>query len=62
MAAWRSTSLTELKLPGFFFPRRRSLPMAERRVDFLRCGGAFWPSAGLVLELPVLCEVALTDE
>lgn len=62
MAAWRSTSLTELKLPGFFFPRRRSLPMAERSVDFLRCGGPFCPSAGLLFELPVFCELALTVE
>lgn len=38
MADWRSVSLTELRLPSFFF-RRSSLPMADRRVDFLRWGG-----------------------
>lgn len=58
MAAWRSTSLTELRLPWFFLPRRRSFPMAERRVDFLRWGGPFWPSA----EWPVFWEMALAAE
>lgn len=39
-ADWRSVSLTELKLPSFFF-RLRNLLSAERSVDFLRWGGLF---------------------
>lgn len=53
----RSTSLTELRLPSFFL-RRSSLPMAERRVDFLRWGGPVWPP----LERCVFSELALTVE
>lgn len=57
MADWRSVSLTELRLPSFFF-RRSSLPMAERSVDFLRWGGPLWAP----LEALVFSELALTVE
>lgn len=56
---WRSVSLTELKLPPFFL-RLRSLPIAERKVDFFRWGWPFCPFAAV--EPVVFSELALAVE
>lgn len=58
-ADWRSVSLTELRLPSFFF-RLRNLLSAERSVDFLRWGGLLETSWADVS--PVLPELMLRVE